>query len=142
MILNATSEYRVVFLYLFGITTIFQTNVLFKKNKCHVSSRETPLERRARGNCPRCPPFNPALGDWVLYDNTHQGLLGSCVKFCQTAVVALKIHFETKKELQKSENLSFVHSIVRWSCGITLLSADCCLPQQRKVCESIKNWFQ
>jgi len=35
MILNATSEYRVVFLYLFWITTIFQRNILFKTNKCH-----------------------------------------------------------------------------------------------------------
>jgi len=38
------------------------------------------------------------------------------------------IHFETKKQSQKSEKLSFVHFIVRWS-WITLLSADCCLPQ-------------
>jgi len=35
MILNATSEYRVVFLYLFWITTTFQRNILFKTNKCH-----------------------------------------------------------------------------------------------------------
>jgi len=30
---------------------------------------------------------------------------------------------------------------VRWN-WITLLSADCCLSQYQKVCESIKNWFQ
>jgi len=35
LISGATSEYRVVFLYLFWITTIFQTNILFKTNKCH-----------------------------------------------------------------------------------------------------------
>jgi len=35
MILNATSEYRVLFLYLFLITTIFQTNILFTTNKYH-----------------------------------------------------------------------------------------------------------
>jgi len=37
----------------------------------------------------------------VVYDDTHQGLLGSCVKFSQTAVMVLKIHFETKKLSQK-----------------------------------------
>ena len=31
---------------------------LFKTNKCYHGG---PLERRARGNCLRCPPFNPAL---------------------------------------------------------------------------------
>jgi len=30
----------------------------------------TPLERRARGNCPRFPPFNPAL------DPTEQEFIG------------------------------------------------------------------
>jgi len=29
----------------------------------------------------------------VLYDDTHQYLLGSCVKFSQTAVVVLKNSF-------------------------------------------------
>jgi len=33
MILSATPEYRVVFFYLFWITTIFQTNILFKTKK-------------------------------------------------------------------------------------------------------------
>jgi len=28
-----------------------------------------------------------------VYDDTHQGLLGSCVKFCQIAVVVLKNSF-------------------------------------------------
>jgi len=26
----------------------------------------------------------------VVYDDTHQWLLGSCVKFCQTAVLVVK----------------------------------------------------
>jgi len=34
MTLKATPEYRVVFLYRFWIT-IFETNILFKTNKCH-----------------------------------------------------------------------------------------------------------
>jgi len=68
-----------------------------------------------------------------VYDDTHQGLLGSCVKFCQKVVVVLKIHFETYKQWQKWEDWSFVHFSVRWS-WITLLSADCCLPQWQKVC--------
>jgi len=29
----------------------------------------------------------------VVYDDTHQGLLGSCVKFSQTVVVVLKNSF-------------------------------------------------
>jgi len=29
----------------------------------------------------------------VVYDDTHQGLLGSCVKMSQTAVVVLKNSF-------------------------------------------------
>jgi len=55
MILNTTSEYRVAFLYLFWITTIFQTNILFKTNKCH---HEGPLGVEGPG---QLPPFNPAL---------------------------------------------------------------------------------
>jgi len=39
----------------------------------------------------------------VVYDNTYQGLHGSCVKFSQTVVVVLKTHFETKKQSQKWE---------------------------------------
>jgi len=64
----------------------------------------------------------------VVYDDTHQGLLVSCVKFSQTAVMVLKIHFEPKKQSQKWQDWSFVHFSVRWS-WILLLSADCCLPQ-------------
>jgi len=29
----------------------------------------------------------------VVYDDTHQGMLGSCVKFSQTVVVVLKNSF-------------------------------------------------
>ena len=50
-------------------------------------------------------------------------------------------HFETKKQSQKWEDWSFGYFSVRWS-QIILLSADCCLSQKQKVCESIKNWFQ
>jgi len=50
MILNATSEYGVVFLYLFWITTIFQTNISFETKNVFTRA---PLERRARDNCPR-----------------------------------------------------------------------------------------
>ena len=59
MILKATSEYRVVSLYLFWITTIFQTNVLFKTNKCHHGG---PLGAEGQGQLPPLPPpLNPAL---------------------------------------------------------------------------------
>jgi len=68
----------------------------------------------------------------VVYDNTYQGLHGSCVKFSQTVVVVLKTHFETKKQSQKWEYWFSVHFSVRWS-WIILLSADCCLPQYQKV---------
>jgi len=54
MILNAASDYRV---YLFWITTIFQTNTLFKTNKCHQGGL---LGAKGPGNCPQ-PPLNPAL---------------------------------------------------------------------------------
>jgi len=64
----------------------------------------------------------------VVYDNTHQWLLRSRVKFSRTAIVVLEIHFETKKQSQKWEDWSFVHFSVRWNCNI-LLSADCCLSQ-------------
>jgi len=40
----------------------------------------------------------------VDYDDKHQWLLGSCVKFSQIAVVMLKTHFETKKQSQKWED--------------------------------------
>jgi len=39
-----------------------------------------------------------------------------------------KTHFETKKQLQKREDWSFVHLNVRWN-WITLLLADCFLSQ-------------
>jgi len=37
----------------------------------------------------------------VVYDDIHQGLLGPCVIFSQTAVMVLKSHFATKKQSQK-----------------------------------------
>jgi len=40
----------------------------------------------------------------MVYDETHEGLLGSCVKFSQTVVFALKNHFETKKQSRKWED--------------------------------------
>jgi len=52
-----------------------------------------------------------------------------------------KIHFRTKKQSQKWQDWSSVHFIVRWNWNI-LKSADCCLSQQQKACESIKIWFQ
>jgi len=52
MILNATSEYRVVFLYLFCIT-IFRHNILSKVSRCHHGGG---LGAENRDNCPRCPP--------------------------------------------------------------------------------------
>jgi len=36
------------------------SNEYFIWNK-YISSRGAPLQRGARGNCPRCPPLNPAL---------------------------------------------------------------------------------
>jgi len=62
----------------------------------------------------------------VIYDDTHQVLLGCCVKFSQTVVVVLKTHFETKKQPQKWKGWFFVHFSVIWSWMI-LLSADCFL---------------
>ena len=59
LILNATSEYRVVFLYHFWITTIFQTNALFKTNKCHHGG---PLRAEGPRQLPPLPPpLTPAL---------------------------------------------------------------------------------
>jgi len=60
MILKATSEYKVVFLYLFWITTIFQTNVLFETNKCPHGG---PLGTEVPGQLPLLlpPPLNPDL---------------------------------------------------------------------------------
>jgi len=58
MILNATSEDRIAFLYRFWIATISQRSNLFK-TKIFITG--VPSERGARGNCPRCPPLNPAL---------------------------------------------------------------------------------
>ena len=57
MILNAASEYRVVVLYLFWITTIFQTSVHFKTNKCHHGG---PLGLEVPGQFP--PP--PLIWPW------------------------------------------------------------------------------
>ena len=51
MILKATSEYRVVFLYLFWITTIFRTSILSKTNKCHHGT----LGEESPGQFPRYP---------------------------------------------------------------------------------------
>jgi len=66
MILNATSEHRVVFVYLFWITTIYQTKILFETNKCHHGG---PLERRTRRNCPHWPPLiRPCIHLWSLHD--------------------------------------------------------------------------
>ena len=39
-----------------------------------------------------------------VYGDTHKWLLGSCVRFSQTAVACCNIHFETKKQWQKWEN--------------------------------------
>jgi len=38
------------------------------------------------------------------------------------------IHFETKKQLQKRKDWSFVHFSMRWN-WIILMSADCCWSQ-------------
>jgi len=64
----------------------------------------------------------------VVYDDTHQQLLRSCVKFSQTAVVVLKNSFETKTQSQKWEDWSLVHFSVKWN-WVTLFSADCFLSQ-------------
>jgi len=53
MILNAASQYSVIFLYLFWITTIFQANILFKTNKCHHGG---PLGAEGPGQMPPLPP--------------------------------------------------------------------------------------
>jgi len=45
-------------LYLFRITTIFQTNILFKTNKCHHGG---PLGAEGPGQLPPVSPLNPAL---------------------------------------------------------------------------------
>jgi len=67
----------------------------------------------------------------VVDDDTHQGLLGSCVKFSHTVVVVLKNPFRNshrKKQSQKWGDWSFVHFSMRW-IWIILLSTDCCLSQ-------------
>ena len=67
MILNATSEYNVVFLYLFWITTIFQTNILFKTSKCHHGG---PLGAESPGQLPPLPAtLNPVLVQTTIARN-------------------------------------------------------------------------
>jgi len=58
MILNATSKYSVIFLYLFWITTIFQAKILFKTNNIITGG---PLGAEGPGQLPPLPPINPAL---------------------------------------------------------------------------------
>ena len=58
MIFNATSEYKVVFLYFLWITTIFQMNILFKTNKCHHGG---PFGSEGPGQLSPLPPLNPTL---------------------------------------------------------------------------------
>jgi len=67
MILNATSKYSVIFLYLFWITTIFQANILFKTNKCHHGG---PLGAEGPGQLPRSPLPNPALQPHTIFFST------------------------------------------------------------------------
>jgi len=45
----------------------------------------------------------------VVYDDTHQWLFGSCVKFSQTAVVVWKDSVRCTKQSQKWEDSSSVH---------------------------------
>jgi len=42
------------------------------------------------------------VGKRVVYDDTYQGLLGSCVKFSQTAVVVLKFSLRNKQNSHRS----------------------------------------
>jgi len=43
----------------------------------------------------------------VVYDDTHQGLLGSCVKFSQTVVVVLKNPFRNQETVTEVGRLIF-----------------------------------
>jgi len=63
MILKATSDYRFVFLYLFRITTIFQTKTLIKRNNFITGG---PPGVRGRWNCPGCPPL---IRPWLCCRN-------------------------------------------------------------------------
>jgi len=53
-IFNATLEYTVVLLYLFWMTTIFQTSIFLKTNKCH---HGRPLGAEGPGHLPPFPPL-------------------------------------------------------------------------------------
>jgi len=75
MILNATSEYRVVFLYLFRITTILQTSILFKTNRCQMSSRE-PHWCGGPGAIAPVDCLNPAMVAQPLKSNSRTS--GAC----------------------------------------------------------------
>jgi len=43
----------------------------------------------------------------IVYDNVHQGLLGSCMIFSQTAVVVLKYSFRNYKTVAEMPKLIF-----------------------------------
>jgi len=63
MILNAISEYTVVFLCLFWITTIFHKNILYKTNRCHHGGG-------AWSGGPAVAPVNLALPRQIYVDNS------------------------------------------------------------------------
>ena len=62
-----------------------------------MSSRGAPLERRARGNCPRCPPLNPAL--------TTLPMVTWCVaNFGQLAKLTFQYNFKCKTYLARYDH--------------------------------------
>ena len=71
MILKQHRNIEFVFLHLFWITTMFQTNTLFKTNKCHHGG--PPWSGGPGAIAPVAPPLNPAL---------RSSEMPFCVMFC------------------------------------------------------------
>ena len=77
----------------------------------------------------------------VVYDDTHQALRRSCVKFSQTVVVVLKNSFWNQETVTEVERLIFRAFQCEMEMEYITVRRLLLVPVE-KVCESIKNWFQ
>jgi len=76
----------------------------FKTNKCHHGD---PLQWRARGNCPRCPPLiRPCLG--LL-------LFNICISDLQTII---------SRKYAYADDLPIMHADGDWQAVVGVLSKD------------------
>ena len=80
----------------------------------------------------------------VVYDETHQWLLGSSVEFRQTAVVRRGVEkFSSKLRISRRNGKIVLSCISVWD-GTTdyIIVSRLLLVPVVNVCESIENWFQ